>query len=148
MFEIRPFEGLGPISFGMKRDQVIEILGEPDDQESLLSADMDLPPIEIMHYDKLGLSLEFELDNEYELINIAISEGDYSIKGKTFIGKTFAELLEHFVSLGYTQFDFNNLEKHKPDEEETVYSYETGLKCWIEDMKVVEVQFSCYEEEH
>ena len=148
MYDITPWKGLGPIEFGMVKDQIIGLLGEPTDIESMVSGDPDLSPIEVLHYDELGLSFEFEFDIEYELITIAISEGNYTLADKPILGISFEELIQNYVALGYTVFNFENLEKHIPDEEESVYSIETGIKCWIEDKKVVELQFSCFEEEY
>lgn len=47
-WELRPFEGAGPLRFGMSRDQVIELLGQPervlDREPILLEVNGDIQP--------------------------------------------------------------------------------------------------------
>ena len=74
MKEIIIGQGLGPVKFGMTRDQVEALLGAPDEVEENVDIDEDLDEAaEAWHYDELEMSASFDMEDDWRLGMMAIS---------------------------------------------------------------------------
>ena len=109
--EIVPGEGLGIIKFGMTRDQVKLILGNPDDTDQYLTDGIEGEDIETWHYDQHELSMEFSESTEWRMISIATSALYTELDGETLIGLKRDELNSKLEAMGIE--DLSEEEKTK-----------------------------------
>lgn len=85
-YSIRIKEGLGDIRFRMPVEEVVSLLGEPEEVESVENA-LD-EPTTLLHYDDGGITLFFE--GESPILQCI----DLSVEDSTLFGKKIFELNE------------------------------------------------------
>ncbi|MEL6561684.1 MAG: hypothetical protein AAFQ94_26080 [Bacteroidota bacterium] len=68
--EIIPGSGLGIIKFGMTRDQLKLILGNPDETENDLTDGIEDEDMETWHYDEMDLSVQFSESTDFRLVSL------------------------------------------------------------------------------
>lgn len=131
--------GIGSIRFGMNRDEVKAILGEPDEIEVFEEEDPELDNTIVWHFDEVEMSLSFGDDDM--LLAIAISNEDVMLAGKKLMGLTINEITE-FVK----EFDLGEMEIEEQAEEDGVKStlvslWESAMNLWFEDDELTEIQW-------
>jgi hypothetical protein len=131
--------GIGSIRFGMKREEVKAILGEPDEIEVFEEEDPELDNTIVWHFDEVEMSLSFGDDDM--LLAIAISNEDVMLAGKKLMGLTINEITE-FVK----EFDLGEIEIEEQPEEDGVKStlvslWESAMNLWFEDDELTEIQW-------
>ena len=124
----KPSIGFEVIKFGMSREEVKKILGEPSDTfEESLDGEMDFT----FEYEELGLELAFLEEDQHQLGLIVFYAPDTLLFDQEFIGLTEKEFLKLASEAG-----FEDLEKDDYDQQLTGYEYfsdEYGVSFWIED---------------
>jgi hypothetical protein len=135
-------EGIGKIRFGMSRNQVKEVAGEPDEIEMDNDTETDTGKTEAWHYDDAELSLSFEEFNKWQLTSIAVSSPEFMLRGIALIGKEYSEVM---AFLG--KFNFGEaLEEEIAGEDDVIVFLESiedsGLNFWFENNILTEIQFS------
>ena len=73
--EIKPGVGLGFLKFGMSRDQVKELLGEPALIDKYSHSDAANDGTESWEYDELFLSISFDEAENWKLMMFSVSSG-------------------------------------------------------------------------
>jgi hypothetical protein len=139
---IVPGEGLGRIQFGMTREVVRQLAGEPDEIEEYRHNDDDDSAAEAWHYDDPEVSFAFEEFNNWKLTSIAISSDDYLLNGKSLTGmslKDAASFLQkqnigEVIQEDYSDDESPNLTLLSVDE--------AGLNLWFDNDRLSEVQVS------
>ena len=137
--DIKPFEGLGNLSFGADRETVKALLGNPVDTERF-SLDEDSGDTEAWHYDDDGLSISFDEDFGWALTSIAISTPEYTLEGISLVGKTLENVKRMFE-----QKDWGTLEKDEElDEEgsEMYYVEDQNMTLYFENDALTELQWN------
>lgn len=138
--EIKIKEGLGDIRFLSSIEDVINILGEPTEDESINEID-DSHHSRLLHYDHLGLSASFDEEENWTLTSIAISEEEYNINGVNLIGLNKSEFIEKIKPLNLG--DFIKEEFNEEDYKSTVLNFDDShLTCWFENDELQEIQWS------
>lgn len=94
-YTIYPFEGVGPIKFGMTPQQVREVVGEPD--ESFMKGESEFPTDV---YDRLGFRIEYEYPGVCDEIWLLADGCNPIFQGHELGGQTFEELKYWFQKLG------------------------------------------------
>lgn len=145
--EIKPFQGLGDLSFGMTREQAQSLLGAPSEKETFsLDEDFD-ERTEAWHYDEDGLSLSFDEGFGWKLSSIAASTEDYTLEGVSLIGKDLVQVLGIFENKDWGEL----LEDDDMDEEmgssRLFFVEEKGLSLWFENELLTEVQWNAETED-
>ncbi|MBM76858.1 MAG: hypothetical protein CL846_00095 [Crocinitomicaceae bacterium] len=138
--KIKLKEGLSNIKFLSSIEDVISILGEPTEDESINDID-DSHHSRLLHYDHLGLSASFDEEENWKLTSIAISEEEYTINGINLIGSSKSDFLKKIQSLnlGECQEEIFNEE----DYESTVMNFdEKHITFWFENDELQEIQWS------
>lgn len=131
--------GIGPIRFGMNRDEVKKILGEPDEIEVFEEEDPELDNTIVWHFDEFEMSLSFGDDDM--LLAIAISNENVMLAGKKLMGVSINE-----VSAFVKEFDLGEMEIEEQPEEDGVKSslvslWESAMNLWFEDDELTEIQW-------
>lgn len=128
--EITPKIGLGEMHFGLSQEDVKAMLGEPNEIDE---ADTDLDDgLEFWHYDERELSVAFDEMHDNQMISMAVSSNNYTLKNQSFIGKSADEIIEF---LEKENMDYN--------QEESVISVgDINLNFWMDENQCSEVQWS------
>ncbi|MFT7620286.1 MAG: hypothetical protein ACI97A_003943 [Planctomycetota bacterium] len=91
--KIEPRIGLEDVFFGMTRDQVLEVKGEPEHVSESEHAEGEAA--ESWYYPALGLALHFEEECEWRLKYMETTSPDAKLKGEKIIGFSPAALRKH-----------------------------------------------------
>jgi hypothetical protein len=122
-------QGLGELKFGLSIEQVVLLLGDPTEVETI-GEDLEMPTT-VLHYAELDLSLFFDYATQYNkdlgmpweqttqlsqttdkevLICIDVEAEDTELFGEKLIGRTAQEIVKLMVA--------NNITNQTMDEEE------------------------------
>ena len=139
--EIKTGVGLGILKFGMERNEVKKLLGEPTEIEKYSYTDSDEDLTESWHYDELELSVSFDEDLDWKLSTLAVSSDQYELNGKKIIGIDQISLISALNSMG-----IKNLEKEDAlpgDDPDSAFliSDEHAITFWLEEGIVSEIQW-------
>ncbi len=133
--EILPGTGLGDIRFGMTREEVSSILGDPSEID-MFSDDEPGNQVESWHYDEADVSFAFEEAEEWRLTTIAVSSEEYKVEDTALIGlskeATFAQLEKMGIDHNFDEDSGQDLH----------FSNETGLNFWMDGDVLREIQWS------
>lgn len=140
-------EGLGQIKFGMTRDQVKAILGEPDDVDSYEDMDIEDDGSESWHYDELELSLSFDEEEDWRLVTIAVSAASYLFDGKEVIGMEKEAFLNQVDSLNIGESETEDWSSEEMPNHELVSYGDVQANFWFEDGTLTEIQWGPFFED-
>lgn len=134
-------EGLGEITFGNTREQVLKILGEPTEKDVYNASEDDDYQTEDWHYDEIEVSLSFDEEDNFRLTTIATSSPEFVLNNKNLIGLSFDEVMKETEQL---ELGDNVLDDYSEENENTkLLSYpNAGLNLWFEDDVLSEIQFA------
>lgn len=139
--EIIPGKGLGIIKFGMTRDQLKLILGNPDDIESDLTDGIEDEDTETWHYDAMDLSVQFSESTDFRLVSLATSAEYAELNGESIIGMSEDNLKKHLENHGFDDLMEEQIEDEDSEQYHIIMSDEKGLNFWMEEGEVTEVQW-------
>ena len=145
--EIKPFQGLGDLSFGMNREQAQSLLGAPSEKETfVLDEDFD-ERTEAWHYDDEGLSLSFDESFGWKLGSIAVSTEYYTLEGVSLIGKDLRMVENIFELKGWGKLQEDDDMDEEMGNSRLFFVEEKGLSLWFENEVLTEVQWNAEEED-
>jgi len=90
--EIIPGVGVGPLVLGMNRDQVREVMGEPDSEETEKDPDDGVTTVS-WQYRQGRIEADFSSDDDYRLGTITVSDPSVVLRGALLIGLSEEEFL-------------------------------------------------------
>jgi hypothetical protein len=139
--QIVPGKGLGDIQFGMLREDVQKLLGDPDEVETQVHDEEEEDITEAWHYDELEVSLSFEKVEDWRLCTIAVSNEDATLEGHEIIGLSKSELLEVLKKLGMKELTEEDWSSAEAPDYWSVTSEADEMVFWIEDDVVMDIQW-------
>jgi hypothetical protein len=140
--DILPGEGLGKIRFGMSREEVKSIIGEPDEVDNYSYSEEEESLTEAWHYDVLNLSLSFDEEYDWELMTISVSGAEYEFIGKRLIGLQEYKLTETLKSMGIENLSSEDWSTEEDPEHHLLAAEEAGINFWLEKGVLTEIQWS------
>lgn len=138
---ITPHQGIGPLQFGMNKEEIRAILGDPTEIEKVSDED-DLYNGELWHYDEIEVSLAFDEDSDWELFEMSVASPEISIEGRLKVGMTLAELEAEIKALDYDEYETEFLEVNNTEEVYLLELVSKNVLFWFEEGKVCEIQFA------
>src|SRR5690606_6757871 len=126
--EILPHIGFKNIKFGFSKTQVVDILGEPNIEETSNFEDgsSDIS----MVYNELGLTLVFSSEDDFRLSSVTFYTSEATLNGESFIGKNEEFLFENAKA---KSIDELFLDEEFEDLNAKDYSSEKlGLAFWVQ----------------
>lgn len=139
--EIKPGNGLGHILFGMNRDQLRDLLGEPDEIETNTHDDDAEDVTESWHYDEVEVSVSFEKTEDWKLCTIAASSPDVTLEGKEVIGLSANDLTDLLKTLDVKSPLREDWSSADAPDYHSITAEELEMVFWIEDGEVMDVQW-------
>lgn len=134
-------EGIGELIFGMNTDQVIALLGEPDEIENFEAAEDEDDVAETWYYDELEMTLSFFEDADLVLDNIALSAPDTEIAGHKVIGLSHKEFEALLPKLDLGEITVEDISTEDYPSLQLISAHDSGVSFLIDDNKVTELQF-------
>lgn len=135
-------EGLETIKFGMSREEVKAILGEPTEIETeTIEDEAETVEVDTFHYDEQELSLLFDSSVDFKLISIATSSEDTILKERKLIGLTESDLLDALDQMGFE--DITDEDFESDSEGENMFSSEEySISFYVDNNEVTEIIFN------
>lgn len=137
--DIKLGKGVGKLLFGLAREQVLSLLGEPSEKE--IFEDDELGNSEAWHYDELELSLAFDEEDDYKLTSIAASSPDYTFEGIDLLGLSQEEVMQQIELLNLGDIETEELDGDD-ENQQVVTIAEVSLNLWFEDGILTEIQWA------
>jgi hypothetical protein len=134
-------EGLGLVKFGMTKDDLKKIAGQPDEIEEFSYSEEENDHAETWHYDNLEMSVAFEELNNWRLSSIAVSSPDYLLEGKKLIGLKEKEAIAVLDEMALGDIEVEDRPTLDNEEQRVLSIEEVNLNLWFEDGVVSEVQW-------
>ncbi|WP_027471691.1 hypothetical protein [Saccharicrinis fermentans] len=141
MKEILIGKGFDEIRFGMTREEVKAILGEPDEIDAYASSEEAEDNTEAYHYDELELSVSFDELDDWRLGSIAVSTSDAVLEGLKLVGNTDDDLLAKVSVLDLGEYDREDVSSPESPDHEVISFYEASVNFWLENGAVTEIQY-------
>lgn len=145
--EIVPGKGLGELKFGMSRDEVLSLLGKPDDVDTYDDDEIEDEGSESWHYDDLEISLSFDEEEDWVLTTIAVSNPSHTFMGHELIGLRKSELLAVLESLEINNLDIEDWSSEEVPNHLLISSNDLQINFWLEDEIVSEIQWGAFVED-
>lgn len=103
--EIKPKEGFGDINFGEILDNVVMLLGEPQEIDSF--EDEEEFTMLILHYWDLGFSIIFEGITKQVVAGFETDNEDAVMFGKKIIGMAENDVITMMKDQGYSEYEID-----------------------------------------
>ena len=136
-FKIEPLKGYGELQFGMPIDDVVEILGQPTNQEEIESAYEDDSHVIVLDFDDNDLSAYFEGNETMALTNFYTFNEKSELFGAKIFDLNKEEVIELMKQNGYDVFI-----EDKEDGDCITYE-DLNLDVYFDNNQLVEVFWEC-----
>jgi len=137
--EIKPLYGIGPIKFGLSRQAVEDILGEPEN--SFKEEYEEGIEAEVWEYSELGMELTFSSDDDYGLGLIRFFDNQFRLGPDKLIGEEREIMLKSLKLNGFDDFE---LDVEVSDEwTQSYYSDKLGIIINVTDNLVDYITIFC-----
>jgi len=144
-FEIIPGKGIDQLTFGISRDEVKKIMGEPNDTDMYsYSEDSET---ETYFYDEQGLSFSFDSEEDFNLCEIAIDTEEPHIGNTVKIGVSKDDALKFAAENGYGEPQYEELEGEEFKDQELISFPAKGINFWAEENTITSIQMEIIFEE-
>jgi len=142
-------QGLGPIKFGMTRNEIIELIGKPDEEETEENGD---DKILTMFYDNIltDFTLElFEGDDEngedvYRLTSLLCTNPEYTLDNKIHFGDTEQQFVKYTKSLKAADAD---IQVDQDTKERFLYYDDLGLMAIFDEEGLSTIQLEYWDDD-
>ncbi len=137
---ILPGIGFDSIKFGMSEEEVIAVLGKPDEVEVQEMDDGE--SVNIYYYDEINVSISFDSMADMRLVEISFDDSSFTLLDKFFPGMSKELFLEHADEIG--EYFVEDLSDEGSDVNE-LYSFEDkNINVWIKEGAVDSIQIGPY----
>ena len=131
-------KGVGKLEIGQSEEEVKQILGQPDETDTMEHED-GTTSLHLMYYD-LGLYLSFDSDFDYNLSDIEIDNDEFSLDNTIRVGSTKDELLIYLKGKGHKDPFVEDVSTEEDPNMELVAIDELGVNFWLEDGEIKSIQ--------
>lgn len=133
--------------FGSRFDDVKNVLGEPGavDNSQVPSSDgEDAGDTVVWIYDRLGITLYFDEEDEWRLGTIEVDDKEFSLKGEKLIGRSVIDVKRTLENMGIGEIAEEKFDGEESDGVEThlLFSESMCLNVWFEFGVCTEIQWS------
>ncbi len=128
-------KGLGKIRFGINKNELIELIGKPDEKEQE-------DEVESWHYDELELSVSFEkYDSDWELLTLSVTDSAYTLAEHALIGLARAKVMDLLTVLNLGEMEYEDLSENDDDKQIAIYIEAQGLSLFFDNNILQEIQW-------
>lgn len=138
---IKSGQGLGILLFGMKRDQVKEILGDPNETDVYSYTELENDKTENWHFDDYELSVSFSEEEDWKLDTIAINSNYYLLNNESLIGRSIDEVKELLKKWDIDDLEFEDWSSEESPDHKLLISDALEINFWFDEGKLAEIQW-------
>ena len=139
---IEPGIGLGPLKFGLLREEIKEIIGIPDEIEFYRYSSSFHDESEAWHFEELELSITFSREDEGRMYAIAINSAFYSLWDSIHIGQSISVVKEILTTRGITDYEFEDWSSVESPDHKLIELTESYVNLWFDNGELSEIQWS------
>ncbi|MBZ4676454.1 MAG: hypothetical protein JG782_1073 [Anaerophaga sp.] len=147
MKKIELGKGLDNLYFGMSRDDFKEIMGEPDEVETIENEDLPEDLSEAWHYDDMELSASFDKMEDWRLTSLAVSSDNFSFEGIDLIGLSQQEVMEQIEMMGLGDISIEELSDDEENSQQIATILDVSLNLWFDNGILTEIQWGPFWDE-
>ncbi len=140
MSEITLGQGLDQLTFGLNRNEVLQLIGEPSEKE-FIEGDSESGAMEAWHYDDQELSLSFEEDADWRLISITTASPDILFEGIDLIGLSQGEVMEQMEVFNLGEFEMEDLSEDSSALQMAATNNDFSLNLFFDNDLLTEIQW-------
>jgi len=135
-------EGLDDVKFGMQREEVVKILGEPEDVD-IFDYEETEEKSEAWHYDTIEISAAFDEAEDWQLVSLAISTQDCQINGHKLIGVEYDKAVKIIESMELGELEYEDVTDEEDDNKQykQVFAHEANVSFWFDENRLSEIQW-------
>jgi hypothetical protein len=133
-------KGIGKLEFGQSEDDVKQILGQPDEMDTMEHEDGSTS-LHLMYYD-LGLYLSFDSEEDFTLSDIEVDSDDFVLDNVIRVGSTKDELLVYLKKKGYTDPYVEDVSTEEDPDMELIAIDDLGVNFWLQEGEINSIQVS------
>jgi outer membrane protein assembly factor BamE (lipoprotein component of BamABCDE complex) len=133
--------GLSELKFGMEKEKVASIMGEPEEKELYTYSEGDDDQTEDWHYDELELSLGFDQTDKWRLGAISITSDNYKFRDFSPIGLSKEEFTKKMKENEINDLELEESSSEGNTSHELLSSPSMGINFWFENGVLQEIQW-------
>lgn len=137
--EIIPGTGLPKLIFGTSREEILELLGQPDDVDRY--SDEEDFSSETWHYDDLELSLVVEEVEDWRLTTFTVSSDVFTFEGMKLIGLSKEVLEEKLNALDQGEVVYEDWSDDDQEDFALLSIPDLNLNFWLLEGELTEIQW-------
>ncbi|PWJ37871.1 hypothetical protein [Sediminitomix flava] len=141
IFQIEEGQGLEVLKFGFSRDEIEVILGIPSEIKQYSYSDDKANLTETWYYNDLGLSLNFDEEDNWRLGTIAVESKLYRFKDFIPIGLSKDELRYKLGVVNINDLQYENWNSKEKPTHELLFSGSLGINFWFDEDCVSQIQW-------
>ncbi len=132
-------KGLEAISFGISKEELSKVLGEPTEIE--IFEDEEFGLTESWHYDEIELSANFEDVDGLKLVSLAVSSDEFTFEGTNLINRSLEEVIQQIELLDLGDIEVEEFDGEDLEGQIVATIPEVSLNLWFEDGILTEIQW-------
>jgi len=132
-------KGIGQIRFGMSKEQVEEILGQPMEVDEYEREEGNKAIT--IHYDEANLSFTFDEVDDFKLGSISANSTKYVLQEDIMIGMEKQKLLDILDMLNMTDYANEDMSNLDNPNYEVVTIDRRSVNFWFDSEKLTEIQW-------
>ena len=140
-------KGLDELYFGMDREVFRDIMGEPDEVETIENEELPEDTSEAWHYDDLELSASFDKLEDWRLTSLAVSSPDYTFEGVDLLGLSQQEVMEQIEMMDLGDVSIEELSDDEENSQQIATLLDVSLNLWFDNGILTEIQWGPYWDE-
>ena len=140
--EIKPGIGLGILKFGMSRNQVKELLGEPSFIDRYSHSEAENDATEAWEYEELFLSISFDEAENWKLMMISVSSDFYELDEVSLVGLNQKKLVAQLDEIDLGEVFVEDCSENDSEDNKVIEIDEKSINFWITDGVLDEIQWS------
>lgn len=142
--EIKLGYGLDNIKFGLTRDELKALKGEPTEKDLYnASGEEDGYMTETWHYDDEEFSVSFDEEDNWRLTTISISSDEAQLFGKKIVGLDTETVINHLEQQDLGENELEDLSDESIKQQLVCY-IASSLNLWFENNKLSEIQWGVF----
>ena len=140
-------KGMEKLYFGMDREAFREIMGEPDEIETIENEELPQDQSEAWHYDDVELWASFDKLEDWRLTSLAVSSPDFTFEGIDLIGQSQQEVMEQIEMMGLGDVSIEELSDDEENSQQIATLLDVSLNLWFDNGVLTEIQWGPYWDE-
>jgi hypothetical protein len=133
--------GLGDLKFGMTRDDLLDLLGAPDEKENYSLSGDDDDQTESWHFDEIELAVSFIKVDDWRLVSLTTSSEDSLFRGVDIVGLSLNDLKKELINLGIKDLEIEDCSNQEIPNLKLLFSMKEGMNFWLEEGVVTDVEW-------